>query len=656
MRILSVFIILFLLAGCKVEEKPVSLNPEYGNILNIKSRPEKVREYLGVFSDLGAWHGLGLLPDDEKEVYGGFAGPIFMSGNLTLGTYTDAIGLEVDGKSWMMDEEKIERTYYPGRLVQRFKLGEIDFVQEVVFADNRNAIVRSRVTNTGATKQVKLAYKGNFFSSAYEAQQEGENGLCFSMPKRGIRFDMTGDKSLKANLTDSLYSFVTEEVTLENGKTHENVLVYSASFTEEGNKVLNEAFNEPEKYFAASQARWDNYINKLMEKGSPLFVDLKYRRIALKCMMTMMANWRSPAQDILHDGGYPSYIGFSSGFWSWDSWKIAAGLAGFAPELAKDHIRALFDYQMEDGMIPDFVSRKKEYNNLRDTKPPLASWAVACIFDADGDRKFVEEMYDKLVKYHNWWYSHRDHDQNGICEYGSTDGTLVAAAWESGMDNAVRFDSTQMLQNDAPKAWSTDQESVDLNSYLYDEKLTLARFARLLDKGEDAAKFEKDAAGIADYIRNTMYDANTGFFFDVRLDSHQPIPGYGPEGWLPLWAHVADTTQAATVRKIMMDEKHFNSYVPLGTLDVSHEKLNPVKGYWRGPVWLDQTYFGLKGLRNYGYREDAQVLTLKVLDNCQGLAGDMPVHENYNPLTGEVLNAPHFGWSSAHLLLMMYEY
>ena len=46
----------------------------------------------------------------------------------------------------------------------------------------------------------------------------------------------------------------------------------------------------------------------------------------------------------------------------------------------------------------------------------------------------------KLKQYHNWWYRDRDHDQDGICEYGSTDGSLIAAMWESGMDNAVRFD------------------------------------------------------------------------------------------------------------------------------------------------------------------------------------------------------------------------
>ena len=89
----------------------------------------------------------------------------------------------------------------------------------------------------------------------------------------------------------------------------------------------------------------------------------------------------------------------------------------------------------------------KSENNWRDTKPPLAGWAVWRIYEKTRDKVFLEEMYSKLVQYHKWWYTYRDHDQNGLCEYGSTDGTLEAAGWESGMDNAVRFDDARMMQN-----------------------------------------------------------------------------------------------------------------------------------------------------------------------------------------------------------------
>ena len=103
----------------------------------------------------------------------------------------------------------------------------------------------------------------------------------------------------------------------------------------------------------------------------------------------------------------------------------------------------------------------------------------------------------------------------------------------------------------------------------------------------------------------------------------------------------------------MMNENHFNSHLPLGTLDISHPALRPTRGYWRGPVWFNQVYFGIIGLKNYGYEKEADYLTRKFMNNAQGLMTDGPIHENYNPLTGEALNAPNFGWSSALILKLL---
>ena len=103
----------------------------------------------------------------------------------------------------------------------------------------------------------------------------------------------------------------------------------------------------------------------------------------------------------------------------------------------------------------------------------------------------------------------------------------------------------------------------------------------------------------------------------------------------------------------MMDPQKFNSTLPLGTLDISHPRLRPVRGYWRGPVWVDQVYFGITGLRNYGFDREADILTEKFINNAQGLTTDGPIHENYNPLTGEALNSPNFGWSSACIIKML---
>jgi len=45
----------------------------------------------------------------------------------------------------------------------------------------------------------------------------------------------------------------------------------------------------------------------------------------------------------------------------------------------------------------------------------------------------------------------------------------------------------------------------------------------------------------------------------------------------------------------------------------------------------------------------------KLLKSAEGLAGDGPIRENYNPETGAVQGATNFSWSAAHLY-MLYQY
>ena len=65
-------------------------------------------------------------------------------------------------------------------------------------------------------------------------------------------------------------------------------------------------------------------------------------------------------------------------------------------------------------------------------------------------------------------------------------------------------------------------------------------------------------------------------------------------------------------------------------------------------------WFGIEGLRRYGYEKDASDLARQLIDNLDGatVAGE-PLRENYHPLTGEGRNAEHFSWTAAHLLLLV---
>ncbi|TPV94038.1 MAG: hypothetical protein B7733_17300, partial [Myxococcales bacterium FL481] len=343
-------------------------------------------------------------------------------------------------------------------------------------------------------------------------------------------------------------------------------------------------------------------------------------------------------------------VSYFNGFWAWDSWKHAVALAHFDPELAKKQVRTMFAHMDDEGMIPDVVYLNPNEDNWANTKPPLATWAVWAIHQLAEDSDFVEEMYDDLVRYHEWWYLKRDRDSDGLCEYGSADGSVIAAKWESGMDNAVRFDDSSVVANGSG-AWTLDQESVDLNGYLYAEKQMLAEFADELGHADEADAFRDDASDLADMINATHYFANDGFYFDTDIDSGDPIHTKGPEGWTPLWAGVAGADEGDAVAEHMLDPGKFATHVPFPTCSADEPEFSD--GYWRGLVWLDQAYFGVQALRRYGYEDDAVELTERLFENLDGLRGsDAPIRENYSPTTGDGRNADHFSWSAAHILLL----
>lgn len=214
------------------------------------------------------------------------------------------------------------------------------------------------------------------------------------------------------------------------------------------------------------------------------------------------------------------------------------------------------------------------------------------------------------------------------------------------MDNAIRFDNAVMVKN-SEGAWSMDQESVDLNAFLALEHRLLAKLAPVAGAVFD----EPDKlAQVQDYF----FVSDPGFFFDKRLDGTF-VMEEGTEACIPLWAEIASKEQAAAVMKIFSDTTKFATYIPFPTIAADNPKFMPA-GYWRGPIWLDQVYFGISGIRRYGYKKEADAFTDQVFTRLQGLKEDAPIHENYDTHNGARLKAPHFSWSSAHLLMLYEEY
>ncbi|WP_346914545.1 hypothetical protein [Clostridium sp.] len=475
---------------------------DFSNVLNISANPTELlygsyfTNRYNNFSDLGAWHGYYLPEKGVNNLYGGFIGPIIIAEEYPVNLSDTISKIKITNisnkQAYDLSKGEVAFNYYPGKLLQEYKLEDFNLVLELIFATNRSALIRTKIqNNTNHKLKINLEWSGSIFNKLKETE-EGRvyelgqtlktmrNGVlvnfsnlrlpCSYFSTENTKFLVNYKGNVETSVEGNTYITKLKDVVIigVNG-SYETYSTETYIFTEEELKVeqkkLQDLVLNPEKCFTENNMRWQGYLDKTFTNAKKQ-VNQGYKKAVVKAIETLITNWRSPAGSLLHDGVVPSmsYKWFI-GMWAWDSWKQAVAIARFNGEVAKNNIRALFDYQItiEDvvrpqdaGTVIDAIFYNKdsarggegENWNERNSKPPLAGWAVWNVYKATGDKAFLEEMYLKVVAYHGWWYANRDHDKNGIAEYGgmvheannSKEEIILAAAWESGMDNAPRFD------------------------------------------------------------------------------------------------------------------------------------------------------------------------------------------------------------------------
>ena len=713
---LALFFSLLFVSCFQEKNENKSIANKYKNVLNVHFTPEKPfpkdDHYHPGFRDRGAWFGFFLPETANSE--GAFSGPIIVAEEypVYLAEFLSKISISDNDNNTILTPKKsnlVESDYYPGKLKLKYKIEEITLSLELQFVSADIAAVNTVIqTDSKTDRKLTLFWNGKLLpyknDAKFQIYRDGV-GISFKGLREKdnyystsqMRYRVVYPFEVSTNFfTDTIYSQQKKEPILVNVDSSFSFMTFHTfTYTKERRqkaiREIKKMKNRSEDLFVSNNERWKKMLSKAVSYNAP---DNKLQKLAVKALMTLNGNSIAKNGTFKREAIVPSaFYKWFNGVWAWDSWKQAVGIAPFNPQLAQNNILTLFDYQIkksdstrpqDEGMIIDCVFYNDDTNgggnwNERNSKPPLAAWAVWETFSVSHDTAFLQKMYPKLIKYHFWWYKNRDHDRDYICEYGATvheknfvekrkDGTtrdnrLVAAAWETGGDNSVRFDpdwEITMLENVRDGelvGYSINQESVDLSSFLCAEKIFLAKIASALDREKDAEKWLSDSKFLAKYISENMFDKETGWFYDTDISTKKLLVGRGkaPEGWIALWAGAATQAQAEAVMKNIIDTSEFNTFVPFPTASRSNPRFSPT-GYWRGPVWLSTAWFGIKGLRNYGYDSIADELSLKLINNAEGLVdSDMPIRENYNPLNGDGLCCQNFSWSAAHLLMILDE-
>ena len=218
---------------------------------------------------------------------------------------------------------------------------------------------------------------------------------------------------------------------------------------------------------------------------------------------------------------------------AWDLAFHTIPIAMVDPEFAKSQLLLLTKewYMHPNGQLPAYEWA------FGDVNPPVHGWATWRVYKIDqklqggkGDRKFLEEVFHKLLLNFTWWVNKKDNNGHNIFQGGFL-----------GMDNIGVFDRSAQL----PTGGYIEQS--DGTSWMAMFTLNMMRMSLELAKENPtyqslATKFFEHFLYIADAISNEgidLWDEEDEFFYDVLHtpdDRRTPMKIRSMVGLIPLFA------------------------------------------------------------------------------------------------------------------------
>ena len=378
---------------------------------------------------------------------------------------------------------------------------------------------------------------------------------------------------------------------------------------------------------AAAAHRWEEWF-----AAAPPVAE-RFRRQYYYAWWVMRSGLISSRFYTTREAMTPSKIHYV-GVWQWDAFFHALAYRHVEPKLAQDQIRIVLDHQRPDGMIPDAIHDEGVVDHLTFpveadvTKPPLLAWSAWKLYEMDGDREFLDEIYESVVRWNRWWFENNDTDGNGLCEY--------LHPFSSGLDDSPLWDEGMPV------------EAPDLNTYLTLQMDALARMADVLGEYDDAVMWRARAAELAQRMIDHAWDEQAGFFWAQH--EGKPVKVRTPFNLFPLITGRMPDSIAQRLLAHLRDPQQFWSRYPVPTVALDDPKFDPMQ-MWRGPTWVNINYLLVEGLQRIGQHELAVELRRRTLE-VMSLTDD--IFEYYHPETGEnpPKAAPIFGWSSAVFIEM----
>lgn len=373
----------------------------------------------------------------------------------------------------------------------------------------------------------------------------------------------------------------------------------------------------------------ENHYNNWAEKISNLPEGYeKGKRLASYITWSAVV---SAGENLTRDAMYMSK-NWMTNIWSWDNCFNGMAFIKSNPSLAWDQFMIVFDKQLENGLIPDFINDKYDYYSC--TKPPIHGWTFLYMLSENPQfftKEILEEAYNALEKWTDYWFGYTDYDNTGIPSYNHGN--------DSGWDNSTIFDSGIPLK------------SPDLLSYLIIQIKALEVISEKLGNHEQARAWEVRYKQELKKLKDTFWEE--GKFVYRKYDiGHKKYIGDSLILYLPII--LGDLLPPEIIDLLVegiSDENRFFTPYGLASESVS-SPLFRENGYWRGPIWAPTTLIIVDGL----YRAGHKALAKAIARNFVEMANENGMAENFNPTNGFGLSDKAFTWTSSVFLILLTKY
>jgi glycogen debranching enzyme len=224
-----------------------------------------------------------------------------------------------------------------------------------------------------------------------------------------------------------------------------------------------------------------------------------------------------------------------------------------------------------------------------------------------GDLELVRALWPNAMAALEWIDRYGDLDGDGFVEYRRrTPKGLINQGWKDSGDAVRHRDGTLAA---APIAL------VEVQGYVYDAKVRMARLARRLGERSLAEKLDAEAATLYERVNEAFWMDDLAYYaMALDADKHQ-VGAIGSNGGQCLWSGIVPPDRVGPVVDRLLDPS-LDCGWGIRTYASGQPGFNPV-GYHTGSVWPHDNAIIAAGMKRAGRHEAADRVASRMFEAAQ---------------------------------------